>query len=284
MLDTPVPNVGETTNFEDLPAVLQDAIKPRYFHRALQLAERTAGMHLALASGREHESFSADKLAEEEIQAQYLSVRELLTSRFNLLRSFREILKDSIRGEADHILASEDRITEILRHLLPPDIVARKIRIHGDYHLGQILDTGDDFVVLDFEGEPDKPYVERRRKHSPLKDVAGMIRSFHYAVYASIIQELPPELAGHPRINEWADAWYQAISGAFFSRYLEAMKDSNLLPAVPARRLNLLDSYILEKAVYELGYELNNRPEWVAIPLKGITHIVRTHAKETGII
>ena len=152
--------------------------------------------------------------------------------------------------------------------------------MHGDYHLGQVLWTGKDFVILDFEGEPAVALSERRIKRSPLRDVAGMLRSFHYAAHAGLYQHiergsLPPEnLAA---FEPWARFWNSTVSAAFLRSYLQAIGPSEILPSTPAELQVMLQAYLLNKAVYELGYELNNRPAWLNIPLHGILHLVERH-------
>jgi trehalose synthase-fused probable maltokinase len=156
-------------------------------------------------------------------------------------------------------------------------ITALRIRTHGDYHLGQVLSTGDDFVITDFEGEPMRPLRERQRKHSPLKDVAGMLRSFHYAAYAGLFYQAD-KLAPSPSealtaFDPWAQVWYRWVAAGFLHTYLAYIGPASLLPPTQEECQMLLDAYLLEKAVYELGYELNNRPDWVRIPLQGIRQL-----------
>jgi maltose alpha-D-glucosyltransferase/alpha-amylase len=149
-------------------------------------------------------------------------------------------------------------------------------RIHGDYHLGQVLYTGNDFVIIDFEGEPARSLEERRKKRSPLQDVAGMLRSFHYAAYAPLLQQAD----AHKTIDEklqalgnWGHYWQKWVSAAFLKAYLDLVGNC---PIIPGRRDELalmLDAYVLDKAIYELGYELNNRPSWLRIPLGGIAQL-----------
>ena len=144
-----------------------------------------------------------------------------------------------------------------------------RTRVHGDYHLGQVLRTEDDFVIVDFEGEPARTLEERRAKQSPLKDVAGMLRSFSYATYAALFAftvHAPEEFAA---LTPWADAWEHWVSAAYLNAYRATIGDRDLLPRGAAFDV-LLRAHMLEKAIYELQYELSSRPEWVHIPLTGI--------------
>ncbi len=151
-------------------------------------------------------------------------------------------------------------------------IDAQRIRCHGDLHLGQVLYTGTDFVIIDFEGEPERVVSERRIKASPLKDVAGMLRSFHYAAYAALRGQTPTHIVQNAQapIEHWANFWSAWVSAAFLRHYLAAAKPADFLPTDPRRLETLLRAYLLEKSLYELRYELNNRPDWVSIPLEGL--------------
>ena len=169
-------------------------------------------------------------------------------------------------GRGAKILAQEQRI-------LDHSSAATKIRIHGDYHLGQALYTGKDFVILDFEGEPARPLSERKLKRSALRDVAGMMRSFQYAAYSALWQPaMRPE--DIPFLERWADLWYRQMGSVFLQSYLEATRGASFVPQREADLRVLLEAYLLDKAVYEVGYELNNRPDWVVIPIRGIKHIL----------
>ncbi len=154
------------------------------------------------------------------------------------------------------------------------EFAASKIRVHGDYHLGQVLLAEGDFYILDFEGEPVKPLLQRRMKQSPLKDVAGMMRSFSYAAHAGLFAYT----AGRPdtvdQLTRWGQAWDTWATGAFLRGYFGAVEGSLFVPANPTQRDDLLCLFVLEKALYELNYELNNRPDWVRIPVSGIRRLL----------
>jgi maltose alpha-D-glucosyltransferase / alpha-amylase len=155
----------------------------------------------------------------------------------------------------------------------------RRIRIHGDYHLGQVLRARNDYIILDFEGEPARSLTERRQKQSPLKDVAGMLRSFSYAAFSALnafSDHHPPHSVEQAHsLEAWTILWQNAASTEFLRGYREAIAQRpELLPAPPAAQ-TLLNVYLLEKALYELLYELNNRPAWVRIPLTGILALPR---------
>ena len=146
--------------------------------------------------------------------------------------------------------------------------------MHGDYHLGQVLWAEGDFYLLDFEGEPARPLEQRRQKESPLKDVAGMLRSFSYAAFAALFAHTQHRPSAFDRLEGWARAWQIWSSAAFLKGYLAVAEGASFLPVDPVQRATLLDLFLLDKAYYELNYELNNRPDWVRIPLHGILELV----------
>ena len=154
-----------------------------------------------------------------------------------------------------------------------------RIRCHGDLHLGQMLFTGRDFMIIDFEGEPARSLSDRRVKRSPLRDVAGLLRSFHYATFTALLDQsarglVEPESEAARELELWGRAWNDAVSSAFLGAYLETSADGAWLPESRADLNVLLDTSLLEKAVYELTYELNNRPLWVPIALMGLRDLL----------
>jgi maltose alpha-D-glucosyltransferase/alpha-amylase len=149
-----------------------------------------------------------------------------------------------------------------------------RTRIHGDYHLGQVLRAGSDFVIIDFEGEPARPIAERRIKRSPLQDVAGMLRSFHYAAFAPLLGENKIQAIDAAKASAWAESWNAWVAERFLRKYFLTAGAASFLPQSREDTRILLELHLLEKAIYELGYELNNRPTWVGIPLQGISRLL----------
>jgi maltose alpha-D-glucosyltransferase/alpha-amylase len=206
-------------------------------------------------------------------------MRSTATQSFQLLRQRLRGLPKIVLGEAQRILEREEEVLQRFQLILGRRITAVRIRCHGDYHLGQVLYTGKDFVIIDFEGEPARPLSERRIKRSPLRDVAGMLRSFHYAAYSALFkQEAEGVYASHPEslatLEPWARVWYLWVSAVFLKTYLEVTRKASFLPRTREELRVMMDAYLLEKAMYELGYELNNRPDWVRIPLQGISQLL----------
>jgi maltose alpha-D-glucosyltransferase/alpha-amylase len=161
------------------------------------------------------------------------------------------------------------------RYIVDQKITGMRIRCHGDYHLGQVLFTGKDFVITDFEGEPAQPIGERRNKRSPLRDVAGMLRSFDYAAL-SALKSGDFRSEDLPRLALASDAWVFWVALLFLQSYLKASQSGGFLTTAKGELKNLLDVYLLQKAVYELNYELNNRPDWVSVPIRGVLAILQT--------
>ena len=174
---------------------------------------------------------------------------------------------------ADAVLARRDLLLSRFDELRSLDGAGMRIRIHGDYHLGQVLRTEEDFVILDFEGEPDRTIIERRMKQSPLKDVAGMIRSYSYAAYAALFAFTTHAPDSQAVLEPWADTWQYWVAEAFLNGYRAVAGASALLPR-DEKWDRLLRAFVIEKALYELGYEVNHRPEWVRIPLIGIRKLI----------
>ena len=255
--------------------LLDELIGGIYPEKARLLAQRTGELHLALASTSEDRAFAPEPFNAMAQRSVYQSMRALLRRTFALLQKKQSDLPETFREEAKEVLATEREILAREKRLLDRRSNAAKIRIHGDYHLGQVLYTGKDFVILDFEGEPARALSERKLKRSALRDVAGMMRSFQYAAYSALWQ---PAMRSEdvPFLERWADLWYRQMSSVFLQSYLKTTAGAIFVPQNADDLPILLEAYLLDKAVYEIGYELNNRPDWVVIPIRGIKHILRS--------
>lgn len=263
------------------PNVAAEIIGP-YLETARLLGERTAEVHLALGKETANPGFAPEQFSKLSQRSLYQSMRTLTRRSLNLLSKQIEAIPDIYRSDAERLLGHEETLLTRFKVLIDGDVIpAQRIRTHGDYHLGQVLFTGRDFVIIDFEGEPDRSIGERRLKRSPLRDVAGMLRSFHYASHAVRLGQAPgtvtaPSAAPTTTVLEqWLEVWFTWCSAAFLHSYQDRLDGSDLLPANVQQQQLLLDLFTLEKAVYELRYELNNRPDWVSIPLQGILQLVR---------
>ena len=262
----------------EVPAAVRDAMAG-YLATAETLGRRTGEVHLALASepatppsprNRSRRTTSTTLTADAAAQAR----RALETLEARPCRAGR--LPDEIAAQATRRSSIRNRGCSNASGQAPPlSFSASKIRVHGDYHLGQVLWAEGDFYILDFEGEPARPIAERRQKQSPLKDVAGMLRSFSYAAYAGLFAHLSTRPTPVRRLEPWARIWQTWASAAFLGATSRRSSGALFLPAEPSQRDALLQLFVLDKALYELNYELNNRPDWVRIPLTAILGIIR---------
>jgi maltose alpha-D-glucosyltransferase/alpha-amylase len=259
---------------QELPHLLHELIGGVYLEMVGLLGKRTGELHLELSSGKGDPNFSPEPFSILYQRSLYQSMASLTKKNFELLRKCSRYIRDNVQEEFLKILDSEEIILNRFKTLYSQKIATIKTRIHGDYHLGQVLFTGNDFVIIDFEGEPARALSERRLKRSPLRDVAGMVRSFHYAAYASLFQHLNHKPEDFQELEVYADLWYKYVGGRFLGSYLETVKGSSIIPEDKDHLEILLNSFLLEKAIYELGYEINNRPEWIIIPLKGTKQLL----------
>ena len=245
-----------------------EQIEAAYLARAAQLGERTGALHRALAADADFapEPLTAADFAEL-AETVNITADQVLTG----IAARRDALDPATRALAAELRAAEPALRTRIAALGARPVAAAKTRTHGDYHLGQVLNTGADFVIIDFEGEPARPLAERRRKRSPLRDVAGMLRSLHYAAHSALgsFPERRAELEPH------AERWHERARAAFLDAWTTTTADALFVPAERAEFTRLLDAFLLEKALYEVAYELNNRPAWLAIPLRGVLQLLR---------
>jgi maltose alpha-D-glucosyltransferase/alpha-amylase len=267
-----------------IPRFSHDLMGP-YLEAARLLGQRTAELHLALCSpaAAELPGFAPEPFTLFYQRSLLQSFRNLTERVFEGLSRQLPSLPEAVRAQAERVLALKPRITEIFRFIVSRHIGAVRTRFHGDYHLGQALWTGKDFVIIDFEGEPARPISARRIKRSPLRDTASMIRSFDYAVHRGLRNSTnkgvqAPDVL--PRLERFAEHWFQWSSSAFLRAYLRTAGDAPFLPKTREELTGLLDVFLLEKAIYELGYELDHRPDWVSLPLGGIEWLVSRAARE----
>jgi maltose alpha-D-glucosyltransferase/alpha-amylase len=261
---------------EDIPPLADELIGP-YLETAWLLGQRTGELHVALAQTQGDADFVPEPFTDFYRRGLYQSMIGQANQSFQLLRQQLRRLPDVVQTDAKHVLEFQTTVRRRFQALRDRRITTVRTRCHGDYHLGQILYTGKDFVIIDFEGEPARPLSVRRMKSSPLRDVAGMLRSFHYAAYAALtgqIASIRPEDAA--TLEPWAHYWYVWVSAAFLHTYLDVASQGGFLPPNRDHLQVLLDAYLLEKVLYELGYELNSRPEWVQVPLRGILQLLET--------
>jgi maltose alpha-D-glucosyltransferase / alpha-amylase len=240
---------------------------------AALLGRRTAELHLALATQTDDPAFAPDPFTLEFLAADTARLRAQIVSALDALKRAFNTLPDDLTTDSAALILSR-RIELFTRAFaiteIPPAEAGQRIRIHGDYHLGQLLRARGDYIILDFEGEPARPLAERRAKQSPLRDVAGMLRSFSYAAYAALDAYTQRRPGTAKALEPWAQLWQNAVSTEFLAAWRTTIGANPHLIPQPLQAHRLLNAYLLEKALYELLYELNNRPAWVRIPLAGI--------------
>jgi trehalose synthase-fused probable maltokinase len=241
-----------------------------YLQDAKTLGRRTASLHLALASDPSDPAFRAEPWNPAAQQSMFESLRDLTRHDLQLLRQRGPTLSPDSQALAQRVMALEPLILRRFEKIIQQPIAAERIRTHGDFHLGQVLHHGSDFLIIDFEGEPAISLEERRSKQSALRDVAGMIYSFFYAANAAL-QKLPRTQFSRVRSEiqaDWARYWSVRVGAAFLRTYLETAGTAPFLPTGELAMKIMLDVELLRKAIYELGYELNNRPDWINVSFR----------------
>ncbi len=237
------------------------------------LGRRTAEMHAALASRPDVPAFAPEPFTEFYRHSVYHGILGQLNHTFDALRSRVSSLSGESKQDAEQILARETEIRQQLLKLRDQRVGGLRIRQHGDFQLSNLLHSGNDWVITNFEGDPYRSISERRIKRSALRDVACMLRSLHYVSHAALFGDVPgiiPSREGHPTIEKWARTWYRWASCIFLKQYLESTSGVDFLPSPPLEVRTLLSSYLLERALLEIEHELQYRPQWIRIPLHGI--------------
>ena len=270
----PKTNDFENLGIRDVPPQIIDWVGLNLFLKVQTLAKRTAEMHIALGSEFEDTAFTPSHFnGDYEV---WLKNRLLyqFQNRLNAIENNLHKLEGLALELANEFLDRKNEIRKRFMNFYWTKLKGERIRVHGDYHLGQVLVKGDDFYILDFEGEPESTIRDRKVKQPPLKDVSGMFRSFHYAIYATIFGNLKEYKHSQTELFLAGEILYQYMIGVFLGAYVHEIQSANLNIGYTQERIFILKYTMLEKAVYELGYELNSRPRWAVIPLKGISNII----------
>lgn len=243
------------------------------------LAKRTAEFHKTMAAGRESSEFAPESFSDLYRRSLYQSMRNGTAM---VMDSARQAIKRGTHPESERLsqlLGWEKKIYERFGRLLKMKIKGLRVRTHGDYHLGQVLYTGKDFILIDFEGEPIYSIGARKIKRMPLRDVGGMLRSFHYAACYYLMGD-DFRSADMAQLEKWAAFWYRCVATVFLNTYLSAVAKEEFLPKTELELQTLMDVYVLDKALYEVRYELSHRPNWVRIPIHGIAQLMKGPALE----
>jgi maltose alpha-D-glucosyltransferase/alpha-amylase len=275
--EIPVPS-GSLLDLQavDIPELASQTIGA-YLASAQLLGQSTAELHIALASDPDNPSFAPEPFSSFYQRSIYQYARNLTGQVLLLLRQRLKFLPPDTQQLGQAVLNRQEEIMGRFQLVLNQKITALRTRCHGDYHLGQVLYTGKDFIIVDFEGEPTRSLGERRIKRSPLRDVAGMLHSFNYAATQALHNEVESGMLRFenlPLMEQWVQFWYSWVSATFLNTYVETASKDSFLPKTKAELQVLLDAYLLEKVIYGLGSELNNRPEWVYISLQWILQLL----------
>lgn len=242
-----------------------------YLANVQLLGKSTAELHIALACDRDRPDFAPEPFSSLYQRSIYQYARNLIGRVFILLKQRLDELSPDTQKLAKKVLNRQEEFMGRFQLVLNQKITAMRTRYHGDYHLGQVLYTGKDFIIIDFEGEPGRTLSERRMKRSALRDVAGMLQSFNYAATKALRNEVESGMIrpeNLPVMEQWAQFWYTWVSAAFMNSYLAIAKQDGFLPKTNAELQILLDAYLLEKVIFDLGYKLDHRQSSVEIPLR----------------
>lgn len=270
------PRIGDATGEDSTPVGMPELtveLIGKFSRDIAQLGRRTAELHSALSSGDDDPAFAPEPLTRESWSKLIHQIRSEVQSTCKLL----EQAARTTRVAADlpgRIATRANTLLDKMTTFDPVQANVVNIRCHGDYHLGQVLRTESDFIIIDFEGEPDRPFEERRQKRCAMKDVAGMIRSLHYASCAASVGLLPAPAPSISNPRLWQKFWFESVKATFLAGYELAAAEQPFLPADGHSFQQLLDLFLIEKVLYEIRYEINNRPDWVQIPLAGLTSVL----------
>ena len=271
--DVPVAPLSPRAKEDPLIAELSGG----YLEMMRLLGRRTAEMHAALASRPEDPEFGVEPFTDFYRHSLFHGMIGRAMRGFEELRGRLSGMADDARAEAERVLARSADVQARFQALRETRIPVTRTRIHGDFHLGQVLFTGKDFVIIDFEGDPNRPAGERRIKRSPMRDVASMLRSFHYLAHSALFGQVPgvvPRKEAAASVQGWAEFWSRSVGTAFLNAYLDTAGQATFVPQSPDNLRVLLGAYLLERAFMELGHDLRHRPDWIRIPIHGILEIL----------
>jgi maltose alpha-D-glucosyltransferase / alpha-amylase len=255
------------------PAVVRE-LMGSYGYSAAQIGQRTADLHLALASSPDDPAFAPEPYSALDLRSKYQSLRNLTGKTLRLLREMLPRLPEEAQDDARRLLDAESSLLRGFSSLLSQKLSARRIRVHGDYHLGQVLFTGKDYAIIDFEGSRDRSIAERRRKRSALVDVAGMVRSFQFAAFDVLLDPSVVRAEDRPVLAPWAEQWHTWAGAAFLRSYLETAKGAPFVPGTPEQVAAVLLALVAERAFFEVRNTLESAPDRARIPLYGLVRLL----------
>jgi len=280
-----VPNQGDGWSFtlshlkhffgEILEGSADDLGNHSYVALMERLGIRIGELQQAFAIESGDSAFQPEPITEADVETRKQEIHSEAETTFGLLANSENMLPPEQQSRVHALLDQRHHILRLISSFkLEPGSTIMKTRFHGDFHLGQVLVAGDDFYIIDFEGEPARPFAQRRAKQSPLKDVAGMLRSLNYAAWSALFESAAGETDKVARLEKPAIDWARSSSAALMRGYRKTARGCASYPADPEMFRQLLDLLILEKALYEIRYEIANRPSWLRIPVEGIISLL----------
>ncbi|TBW29083.1 maltose alpha-D-glucosyltransferase [Gramella sp. KN1008] len=272
-------NILNGLAYEDFPEPVQELLGIILPERMYQLGEFTAELHKSLSQNSADRDFDKEESSLHYQRSLYSGLQTLTRTSLEKLKSVLQDLPEDVREEAREVIGLKQEILKCFRNIYHHKISVMKIRTHGDYHLKQILWTGREYIMNSFEGDPSKSFSERRIRRSAMRDLAAMIRSLHYAAYSNILSAEYAQQRKEGNLEEWAETWHYYISRLYIKAYLENAGNSDFVPKDPEDFKILMNTFLLEKALYELNFEIQNRPEWIIIPIRGIKAVIEHYNK-----
>jgi maltose alpha-D-glucosyltransferase/alpha-amylase len=274
----PVPDGHLLDRADEEVSGLAHELVASYLESARLLGQRTAELHMALAQETDDQNFVPEPFTDFFQRPFYHAMLGLMDRSFHQIKRRLPHLPEPVQETARGVVMREETIRACFQPFRDRKLTAMRIRCHGNYHLGQVLCADDDFVIIDFEGEAGRSLEERRTKTPPLRDVAGLLRSFYYAACGVVVGNQQENTSEHIPLAtrlSWAHFWYVHVATVFLRAYFEAAHEAPLLLQTRDETRILLDAYLLERAFYELEYEFAHRPEYIGIPLQGILHLLQ---------
>ncbi|GAB3503214.1 maltose alpha-D-glucosyltransferase [Spirosoma knui] len=259
---------------DELPADVRELLGEHASEQARLMGNRVGEMHVALAASNNLKEFEPEAFSLHYQRSLFSGMQSLVRESYQAQQRNLKRLPDDIQQEVQAILGRKEEVLRVLKRIYAKKLEATKIRIHGNLQLENILLTGKDVAIQDFGGDPSRSYSERRLKRSPLRDVATLIRSFYYVAYEGFLNNahVPPE--DTVQLLPFADFWAHYMSSFFLKAYLTAAEDSSFIPNQSEDLQMMIDTYLLERSVVDLSYELGNRPNWVRVPLQLIKSVI----------